>query len=233
MKSRIAVTAGGFDWLDAALKHRGFDVLHTSPCPNIGAPVASHADMLMFRMGDGFLLERSQTDLAGSFEKSGFAVRLLTRQFSAAYPGDVPLNAAVVGDTLICNPKTVLPEIIAAFKRAGREVIPVRQGYAKCSVCVVSDDSIITEDAGIHRACLAAGMDSLLIAKGFVALKGHDCGFIGGASGNLGGKVFFTGDIRLHPDFDAIDSFISAHGASADFVENCQITDVGGVICCI
>ena len=58
--------------------------------------------------------------------------------------------------------------------------ISSRQGYSRCSVCVVSDNAIITADEGICRSAEAHGVDVLKIRPGYIDPPGFDYGFIGG-----------------------------------------------------
>ena len=47
----------------------------------------------------------------------------------------------------------------------GYEIINVKQGYAKCSICVVSDNAIITADKGIAKAAIQNRIDVLEITR--------------------------------------------------------------------
>ena len=42
--------------------------------------------------------------------------------------------------------------LLAALQNGGKTLLTVKQGYAKCSLCFVSDAAFITEDAGIEKA---------------------------------------------------------------------------------
>jgi len=97
--------------------------------------------------------------------------------------------------------------------------------------CVVVDEnSIITPDIGIQKACLNAGLDVLLIEKGQVVLEGYDYGFIGGASGKVGNRIIFNGDITLHSDYDKIRSFIEARNLEIVYFDQYPLTDIGSII---
>jgi hypothetical protein len=109
-------------------------------------------------------------------------------------------------------------------------MVDVRQGYAKCSIVIVDEDSIITYDKGIERACSAAGMDVLLIRPGYIRLDGYDTGFIGGTSGRIGDTIFFYGDPDTHPDGDAIRKFILSKGLKISSLKEGELTDIGSII---
>ena len=60
------------------------------------------------------------------------------------------------------------------------EKINVSQGYSKCSLCIVNENSVITEDDGIAEVLKRHNMDVLKISAGDVLLSGLDYGFLGG-----------------------------------------------------
>jgi hypothetical protein len=146
------------------------------------------------------------------------------------YPHDVLLNAARIGHYLVCRPDSTAAELLQYAKEAGLTVLPVRQGYAKCNLCVVSDHAAMTEDASIAAALRSAGMDVLQINAGGVALSGYPYGFIGGASGSDGTHVFFYGDLALHRDGERIATFCQKHGRIPVSLASHQLTDVGSLL---
>lgn len=177
-------------------------------------------------------------------------------RLSPAYPGDVLYNACCTGRYFIHNLKYTAPELLAAAgiaipgtasgpQTAGSNaqpqtkhtgsMIPVQvpQGYAKCSIVCVNETSIITYDAGITKACLAAGLEVLQISPGHVRLPGYPTGFLGGASGRVGRKILFNGDLSVHPDFAAIRDFIESRGLSCVHFPDYPLTDVGSILTCL
>ena len=158
------------------------------------------------------------------------------------YPFDVPYNAVCTGRHFIHNLEYTSPALLERARAEGLELINVKQGYTKCS-CVAAGGGIITADRGIYRTIEAYNgilkdegvpeecIDILLIEEGHVKLPGFDSGFIGGASGQAGNKVYFNGDLREHPDFGRIAEFIWKHGAEPVWYSGAPLTDIGSVIC--
>ena len=200
-----------------------------------------HPDLLLCKLG--------VSDAAPLFR--GDQARL-----SPAYPGDVLYNACCTGRYFIHNLKYTAPELLAAAgiaisgtasgpQTAGSNaqsqtkhtgsMIPVQvpQGYAKCSIVCVDETSIITYDAGITKACLAAGLEVLQISPGHVRLPGYPTGFLGGASGRVGREILFNGDLSVHPDFAAIRDFIESRGLSCVHFPDYPLTDVGSILTCL
>jgi len=147
------------------------------------------------------------------------------------YPDDIPFNAACTGKYFIHNLHHTNPRLLQAAKDMGMELIHVRQGYTKCSICVVDEQSIITYDEGIVRACAQYPELSVLkISPGFIRLDGYDTGFIGGTSGRIADEVIFNGNLSAHPDFTRIRRFIEERGLTCTWFPEYPLTDIGSIL---
>ena len=110
-------------------------------------------------------------------------------------------------------------------------MIACKQGYARCSVCVVDENSIITADRGIAAAARKNGIDVLMIRPGFIALDGFPYGFIGGAAFKIAADILsFTGTLDRHPDKAAIEDFLSAKKIKPVYITHYPIFDIGGAL---
>ena len=163
------------------------------------------------------------------------------------YPFDVPYNAAVTGRFFLHNIRWTSPSLLDRARDAGLEIIPVKQGYAKCSCVTAGENAVITADQGIIRAVNAYNemlrqekaenpeenempVDLLTVEPGHVALKGFEYGFLGGASGCVDDAVYFNGDLFSHPDFEKIQDFLERHGYRTVYFRGEPLTDIGSVI---
>ena len=197
--------------IEDALYNYADKIIKLPPHPSLATPVASHPDMLIWRVGKKIVTYESYLTIAkkelDEISRLGFELTVDTSLPCATYPKDVRLNAATVGDRVIANKKYV-SELI---KNSPLELIHVNQGYAKCSTAVVSDDAIITSDPSIYDVAIKNGIDALKIRAGHVRLDGYDTGFIGGCSGSVDEALLFTGDLSRHPDAQAISDFCAYH----------------------
>ena len=190
----------------------------------IAPPVSCHPDMFMCRLGTGrdapivFYDVKDGTSGTGGF------------RLYAEYPHDIGFNAACTGRYFIHSLDNTAPALLEAARELGMELVNVRQGYTKCSTVIVDEDSVITYDRGIAKACSAAGLDVLTVRPGHVLLPGYDTGFIGGTSGRVGDTVFFNGDLSSHPDFGRIKEFIEKRGLGVKWFEEWPLTDTGSII---
>lgn len=217
----------------SALKDLGHEVCPLPPDPELASPVSGHADLLLFFAKAAifctpryFAQAQKELEMIASF--AGLPVRTVAQNTLPDYPGDVLLNAAVLGDRLIAHPRYAAPEILAL---SYRELIPVRQGYAKCSVLPVGDKALITEDPSIARAAEKAGIEVLRVSQNAVKLPGYSTGFLGGAASfspyRTQKEILFCGDLDTHPDADAIRAFCARHGVAVHSLTRAPLFDVG------
>ena len=135
-----------------------------------------------------------------------------------------------MGNYAIFNPKCIDGSLADQLKNNGFEPILVKQGYAGCSICKVSDNAIITADQSIANKLNEAGIDLLEIKSGNIALPGYDTGFIGGCSFCDNDNVYFYGDIDKHPDGNQILQFIEKHGKHTVCLHSDTLIDIGGFV---
>lgn len=209
------------------LEKCGLNVLLTEKCSAVLPAIGSHADMLFANLGNGeFLIEKSQTNLKRKLTQLNLFTQYNDIELGEKYPDDITLNACIVADKVICGKKGVHWAI-----KNSRDIIEVSQGYAKCSVCVVDENSLITDDISIHKACISAGFDVLLVSKGSVTLDGFDYGFIGGCCGKISeDTIAFCGDLNTHSDSAKIKSFLSMRNVYPFSLGSGKLTDIGSLL---
>lgn len=209
------------------LEKKGIRCLILENNEDIGFSVRNHADMAAFYVGDGkLILDKRQKNIAERLKAEGCEVILTDDEIRGKYPSDVLINAAKIGSTVICCEKYISREILASAER----IINVRQGYTKCSVCIVNENAFITDDKGIYEKCKDI-YDVLLIEKGDIVLEGEEYGFIGGASAKAGATLYFFGSIDTHRDSERIKAFLEKHSAAYECLSDDKLTDIGGFIC--
>ena len=205
----------------------------------VSGPVSRHPDMFICRLGIGDAADivvcpdlADYADLSGESSEETGASKAITGEthLKAGYPDEVRYNAACTGKYFIHNLKHTAPELLDAARSRGISLVDVRQGYAKCSIVIVDEESIITYDRGISKACRAAGLDVLEVAPGHVLLPGYDTGFIGGTSGRCGDFLVFNGNLSEHPDYGRIRDFVTGKGLRLKYFEEWPLTDIGSLV---
>lgn len=224
MKTLVYIDCRARNDVIKKLKQLGFEVVLITQNPCFDNAISAHPDMNIF-----------------FFDKKVFSstnVRLCLKNHIVSinkeqgtrldYPYDAFLNCVALSNDLICNKKSVAPEILSYATSRGFNVINVRQGYTKCNIAVVSEKhkAIITEDVGIFKTLSKAGYDVLLLKTHSVKLHPYDYGFIGGSCGLHNGILYFNGNIFSHPEINSITDFckkynVEIYALSEDGLEDC------------
>ena len=153
------------------LESMGFDVIKIPQNSCYDTPISAHPDIFMTRIGERWFIDASVHQMFTFIAKSEIVRRGQAPSEKYKYPDDVYLNCVQVGKYLICNKKHTSREVVEYASKNGINVIDVKQGYCKCSICVVSDNAVITEDSGISKALAEnTDLDVLLIEKGHMKI---------------------------------------------------------------
>ena len=221
--------------LQNSIENLGIKILPMPDNMYVDARLSGHTDLSVLHLGGSRLLLAPYLKGSSFSQKlgnRGFDLRFADIEQASMYPDDAQMNVCIIGDKVIYNPKTV-PDAIVKYLAIGDRAVQVssRQGYSRCSVCVVSDNAIITADEGICRSAEVHGIDVLKIRPGYIDLPGFDYGFIGGASFKISDtKLAFTGTLDRHPDAEQIIEFVSLHNVEIVYITDKSVFDIGGAI---
>ena len=216
-----------------AMEMLGINTIPTIEAHSLQKPVANHPDMVLTPMPDGSLVAApSVLDYyRDKLEDYGIKVLKGDSVLMKAYPKDVPYNVAFLRDTLIHRLDVTDPVILRYADKFKIRRLNTKQGYTKCSLAIVDDNSGITSDRGIYKLLTEAGFDILLVNQGYIDLPGMDYGFIGGATGLISpDRMVITGVLELHPDKDRIEEFLAAKGIDLICLTREPAVDVGTII---
>ena len=224
------------DSIEKELNLLGCSILFVPSDNYLDYPISSHPDIHLYHSGDGNFIT------SGFFFKTfnGEIKKLVStkdceifnntkevKKISRGYPNDVPLNVVKVGNCIIGN-KDTASEIIMSFDYTA--FINVKQGYTKCSVCVVSENAIITDDPGIYQQTKKL-LDTLVVKRGEIVLNGYDYGFFGGTCGKISSDTLaFYGKVENFSEYDRISAFCRNHSVYCYSLSNSPLTDYGSLI---
>lgn len=213
------------------LEKRSFTLIELPSFEKLPVPVASHPDMLIF-FGDRLFCHskyykenKSLVDTLSHLTK--LCVETSDEEIGNEYPSDILFNALKLGKYVFCKESSVSKLIKDYAAREKLTVVNTRQGYARCSVCKISESAAISSDASLLGAIAEKGIDTLCISECGVRLDPYDHGFIGGASGAFGDDVFFCGNLELHPDAEKIKAFCKKHEKNAVSLSDEELFDAG------
>ncbi|HEY9061388.1 MAG TPA: hypothetical protein VIO64_12920 [Pseudobacteroides sp.] len=196
--------------------------------------VSYHTDIMLHHIGGNRIVYAPgiSSKLLNSLTSLGFHMVRGETVLSSQYPGNIAYNAARVGNYVIHNLKYTDKVLKMELENECVEFIDVKQGYSKCSVCVIDKTAIITSDKGIKEAASKKGIDVLLIEPDEnIVLPGLNMGFIGGCTGKIAkDKLVVSGDLTKLKSFVDIVRFSNSHGVKVVSLSDEKPVDVGSII---
>lgn len=188
-----------------------------------------HADMQALKIKEKLFVNGNCSELIIILEKQNIDFTLCDN-IGTNYPDNIALNAALVGNKLLCLEIGLHPTVKDFCYKSGIKIINVKQGYTKCSTLIINENSIITDDISIQKASLKEDIDVLLVEKGDIYLNETNYGFIGGASTVIGDTVYFFGDINRHRNANKILEYLDKKNMKVECINKYQLKDIGGII---
>lgn len=214
------------------LEKMGYKLVKIPENAGFDSPVSAHPDMFITKIDDCLFVDSGIHDLFTNADAQiiGCSREVCDGNFRK-YPYDIEFNCVQVGDKLICNKRYTNKTILEYAEANGIAIIDVKQGYAKCSTCVVTNNAVITEDDSIAKKASEYGIEVLKVSKGNVELLGYDYGFIGGACGLIEEKLLaFNGNVFKHPEFDRIFEFCYNRSVGIVGLSDDKLNDIGSII---
>ncbi len=209
----------------------GIESIELKKNPLLDAETNNHADMLCSYCGNGHFILSQNDSAAEELVNKYNAVVFVQEGIMSPYPSDIALNACFLNEYLLCRESSLSVLLKSYCNDHKIEIINTKQGYSRCSVCLVNERSAITEDVGIACLLKKYQFDVLLLNRGGVYLSDKHCGFIGGCSGLVDKNVlFFNGDVKSHPQYADIKDFLNIRNIDIICSENPRLTDFGGFI---
>jgi hypothetical protein len=160
--------------------------------------------------------------------RNGISYTIGKSSVGLAYPETAHYNSLVTNKFIIQNPTIGDPEI--RNLNPGLEIIPVKQGYVRCNLVALPNDSFITSDRGIEKSLTNRGLAVLFVDPDFVKLDGYEHGFFGGTCGLNGNTLFVCGSLKYFSNKEIIHSFARQSGVSIVELYNGQLVDAGTIL---
>ena len=234
--SDIVISGRYYAFFENILKKLGIRAFLLSDNRQLPKETAHHTDLSVFHAG-GNQIYISQYYKDSPFSErlhgAGFEIRYFEKALSEKYPDDAGGNVCYFGKCAVLNTRTADPVIRKYLDSCGAVQIDVRQGYTKCNICVIDDQSIITNDRIISVKAKQAGMDVLLSDPTYIRLEGFQHGFIGGSTFKAtADKLCFTGVLDCFPEIEKkrILDFLDKKGIEPVFLSEFPLFDIGGAV---
>lgn len=161
----------------------------------------------------------------------GFEILPGKTHIGCNYPEDSAYNICIIGKKCFLNKNvcdTLLYDILIS---EGYEIIHVNQGYTKCSICPIDENTFITADKGIYEQGKKLGMEALLISNEGILLPGYKNGFWGGSCGLASpDTLLVNGEVETIKSGNLIKEFLNKKGIKIKNLKKGEVIDIGSVL---
>ncbi len=211
----------------------GAIVINPPEIPVLPKGLSRHADLGICIVSEKKAVCPPETCAYYSEKLSPYGFEIISGKsaIGSNYPKDSAYNVGIVGKKCFLNKSVCDEHLYEILISEGYKIINVKQGYSKCSICPVDENSFITGDKGIATAGENAGLSVLLISNDNISLSGYSNGFFGGSTG-MGAKdeLLINGDIDRLPDHDRIKEFLEERKIRIKSIKEGEVTDIGSII---
>ncbi|HWQ80326.1 MAG TPA: hypothetical protein VN381_15975 [Anaerovoracaceae bacterium] len=227
----ICLSENANNILKERLRIKKYELIEVKKTDAVYESISAHCDIYLCKIYNELVVAPVQAPLIrDELLRCGISYYQGVDRVGYRYPANIRYNAAQVGRHLIHDTSHTDPAILNIARELGMKLIHVKQGYSKCNLVVVDDNSVITSDLGLAAAMEKNGIDILLISPGHVDLPGLPYGFLGGASGKVDYEIIFNGNLSAHPDFEEIEKFIRQRDLRVTWFEEYPLEDIGSII---
>ncbi|MBE7032664.1 MAG: hypothetical protein E7406_00365 [Ruminococcaceae bacterium] len=161
----------------------------------------------------------------------GFEIIKGKTHIESHYPKDSAYNVGIVGKKCFLNKKVCDKLLFDILISEGYEIIEVKQGYTKCSICPIDENSFITGDVSIYKAGKEEKMDVLLISNDNISLPGFSNGFFGGCTGMSSfNELLINGNVDTLPNASDMKNFLTKKNIKIRNLTEGEVKDIGSII---
>jgi len=213
------------------LRELGYKLIEIPTNKNLYPEISSHVDIHVCKIENQIILENSLFN----YLNSSIYIRGNSSVYGK-YPEDIKYNVCIIGNKAIHNFKYTDKTVLEKLKEKNFELINVNQGYTKCSIAVINENSIIISDKGLYNSLKNTDLNILLLDYvPNIKLINNDeysnkNGFIGGVITRIDDYVFVSGDLKLIDKNDMIRNFIVSENLELIESEGLDVIDYGGIV---
>ncbi|HKK09714.1 MAG TPA: hypothetical protein VJ939_02705 [Bacteroidales bacterium] len=189
--------------------------------------ISGHPDIFLCETPSGLVVApNTPASIIKALEKHQINFCFGKHPVGESFPETIPYNAVVTKTSIIHNEKHTdnrIPEGNPDLQR-----IHVRQGYTRCSLFALDQNTFITSDYGIKNA-LENLFDVHYFSPKNILLPGQKHGFLGGCLGRMNQNIFFTGRLDTLPNHKDLLNLLSERNLAFTELYDGPLIDGGGL----
>jgi hypothetical protein len=189
--------------------------------------IKGHPDIFLCETPGGLVVApNTPAAIIKALEKHLRSYHLGKNPVGENHPATIPYNAVVTKTNIIHNEKHTDNRI--------REINPelqsvhVGQGYTRCSLFPLDQNTLVTSDRGIEKA-LSKQFEVHFFSSEKVLLPGQKHGFLGGCLGRMDQTIFFAGRLDTLPEYKKLQDLLSEKNLDYTELYDGPLIDGGGL----
>jgi hypothetical protein len=208
---------------------RYFDVLEFSTNGITYKAISGHTDIFFCKIKNGLILSPNVPEKYSSvLNKRNIKYEYGSTFSQMNYPQSAAY-CAVIDEHYLIHRADITDEVI--LRSAGNhELISVQQGYTRCNLLSLKDNSFITSDDGIYRNLCNMSFNGLYVDPSDILLPGFRHGFFGGACGVYEDMVFVAGSLDFFRNGKAVREFLGTLKYKIVELYNGPLFDCGSIL---
>lgn len=214
------------------------NIIKVPPCKSLYPAIEGHPDILLHILSkDKIIVHKNMdADFIEFLHNIGFTVLISKKSLKSKYPHDIILNAVSTENLFIHNTKftdDILLNYILnkTYKNKTFNIINVNQGYTKCSLSVLNNNSFITSDPLIYKKLIENKYSVLFVPAGDILLPNLDYGFIGGCCGMIGPNLIaFYGNLKYYKYGKEVLDFLTSCHITPIYLSQGKLIDRGSIL---
>ena len=197
---------------------------------NITYPQISNHPDIFFCLSDGILYYAPNTPsiIIQLLSDNEIILKKGNTPVGWKYPHSAIYNAVITERYFIHN--TNITDESLALSKSVRKVINIKQGYGRCSLLPLKNDSFITSDRGIFKKLAEDNLDILYVNPEDIVLPGVNHGFFGGTAGAFGNQVFILGSLNYFKDGKKVKGYFYKLGYEVIELYDGSLYDEGSIL---
>jgi len=191
--------------------------------------ISNHPDIFFCKVDDIlFCSPNTPETFIRLIISKGVSVSKGSKPVEQKYPFSALYNAVFTENYFIHNLK--ISDIILKNAAGSRKVIDVKQGYCRCSLLPLKDNSFITSDEGINKKLVSEGLNVLYVNPHGILLPGEDYGLFGGTCGISDNRIFVLGNLKYFAEGDKVRTYLENLKYEIVELHNGPLYDGGSIL---
>lgn len=190
--------------------------------------ISGHPDIFMCRVNSNLIVAPNLPEKYKTFlEKKGINFLEGEEPVGFKYPQTATYNVVSNERFLMHNFRYTDSTITNSARDL--DLIHLNQGYSRCNLLPLKNNTFITSDHGIYRILEYAKLEVLFVEPDDILLPGFKHGFIGGACGVFENKVFIIGQLSRFKEGNKVRSFLEKQNYEIVELYNGPLFDGGSL----